>query len=456
MITHMQMKNFKSWQDTGDVTIAPLTGFFGANSSGKSSLLQMLLLLKQTTESSDRNLVLKTGSLQEGYVNLGTVQEITHGDATDLSLSVGWTLPEPIMVPIPRARTRAPLSINQLLFSTEIAATQQNIHVKQFDYTSEHFTVGMKRVEQERYDLTVLIDGKKPQRPRARPRVQLAKPQKCYGFSDEALLYYQQTDYLSDLMLNFEQQFRRLYYLGPLRGYPERIYTWAGERPTDVGLKGELTIAALLAGKNERVYPGRGKQPKLEQRIAEWLVTMGLAAAFETRPLQKGGIQYEVRIRRHEKSHEVLLPDLGFGVSQVLPVLVLCYYAPPGSTIILEQPEIHLHPAVQSALADVFIDVIKHRKVQLILESHSEHLLRRLQLRIAQEQLLPADIALYFCDIADGISQIKQLNVDQFGNIRNWPKDFFGDIAGDLVNMMDHALSRQINAKVNANGNKDH
>ena len=69
---------------------------------------------------------------------------------------------------------------------------------------------------------------------------------------------------------------------------------------------------------------------------------------------------------------------MGIGVSQVLPVLVLCYYVPEGSTIILEQPELHLHPSVQAGLADVFIDVIKHRNVQILLESHSEHLLRRL------------------------------------------------------------------------------
>ncbi len=143
-------------------------------------------------------------------------------------------------------------------------------------------------------------------------------------------------------------------------------------------------------------------------------------------------------------------------MSQVLPVLVLCYYAPQGSTIILEQPEIHLHPAVQSVLADVFIDVIKNRNIQLIIESHSEHLLRRLQRRVAEEVLTPQQTALYFCDIQAGASHLNQLDLDMFGNIRNWPKDFFGDIAGDLVEMMDHGLERQINRKQMANGNQDH
>ncbi len=135
---------------------------------------------------------------------------------------------------------------------------------------------------------------------------------------------------------------------------------------------------------------------------------------------------------------------MGFGISQVLPVLTLCYHVPEGSTIILEQPEIHLHPAVQSGLADVFIDVIKNRGVQIILESHSEHLLHRLQRRIAEEQLTPDDVALYFTKIEDGESKLDELDVDPYGNIRNWPQNFFGDEMGDLAAMTEAAMQRQM------------
>jgi predicted ATPase len=138
---------------------------------------------------------------------------------------------------------------------------------------------------------------------------------------------------------------------------------------------------------------------------------------------------------------------VGFGVSQILPVLVLCYYVPEGSTLILEQPEIHLHPAVQAGLADVFIDAIKTRKIQIIVESHSEHLLRRLQRRVAEESesLSNTDIAIYFCATGqDGTSQLTTLNLDPFGNITNWPPGFFGDEMGDLVAMTEAAMKRQL------------
>lgn len=132
----------------------------------------------------------------------------------------------------------------------------------------------------------------------------------------------------------------------------------------------------------------------------------------------------------------MLLTDVGFGVSQILPVLVLCYYAPKGSTIILEQPEIHLHPSVQAGLADVFIDAIKTRDMQIIVESHSEHLLRRLQRRIAEAAFPQDQTALYFCDTdTTGTSHLTALDLDMFGNITNWPPDFFGDELGETIAM---------------------
>ncbi|HQF70825.1 MAG TPA: DUF3696 domain-containing protein, partial [Promineifilum sp.] len=108
------------------------------------------------------------------------------------------------------------------------------------------------------------------------------------------------------------------------------------------------------------------------------------------------------------------------------------------------QPEIHLHPAVQSGLADVFIDAINTRGIQIILESHSEHLLRRLQRRVAEEQLTPEQAALYFTTMGeDGTSNLERLELDLFGNIRNWPQDFFGNDMGDLMEMARAEMRRR-------------
>ena len=425
--------------------MAPLTGFFGANSSGKSSLLQMLLLLKQTAESNDRNLVLKTGSIQEGYVNLGTAHEITFHNSTDMMLNMVWDLPAKSSFSIPVPQENRNVTIEQLGFKTVIRAVQQRIYVDKLRYWSgDRFSARLSRQPNNHYTIRIEVDGKPPVRAQGRPRVYM-KPEKCYSFSDEAMRYYQDTSYLSDLALQFERRFQQLYYLGPLREYPQRTYTWAGENPADVGLKGELAVPALLGGRHKKVYPdGRKRYSKLEIRVAQWLVDLDLAYSFETRPLYRGGSEYAVWLKRHRKSAEVRITDMGIGVSQVLPVLVLCYYVPEGSTIILEQPELHLHPSVQAGLADVFIDCIKNRGLQIILESHSEHMLRRLQRRIAEAKFDRDDAALYFCEMSDGVSRITDLDVDMFGHIHNWPDDFFGDLAGDMVATFDASLQRQV------------
>jgi predicted ATPase len=144
-----------------------------------------------------------------------------------------------------------------------------------------------------------------------------------------------------------------------------------------------------------------------------------------------------------EGGPEVLITDVGFGVSQILPVIVLCFYAPEGSTIVLEQPEIHLHPSVQAGLADVLIDATRRRNVQLVIESHSEHFLRRLQRRVAEESLTADEVALYFCTNEHSGSKIDALPVDLFGNITNWPHDFFGDLMGELVSTQRAQRSRR-------------
>jgi predicted ATPase len=128
---------------------------------------------------------------------------------------------------------------------------------------------------------------------------------------------------------------------------------------------------------------------------------------------------------------EALLTDVGFGVSQVLPVVTLLQYVPEGSTVILEQPEIHLHPLAQAHLADVILAATLHRDVQVIIESHSEHLLLRLQRRVAEGAISNEDLKLYFCDAVNGGSRLAPLRVDLFGSIDNWPEHFMGDAFGE-------------------------
>ena len=125
-------------------------------------------------------------------------------------------------------------------------------------------------------------------------------------------------------------------------------------------------------------------------------------------------------------------------------MLVLCLFVPEGSTVLLEQPEAHLDPSVQSGLADVVIDAWRNRGVQVIVASHSEHFLRRLQRRIAEEEVAADDVGLYFCELGDQRSELKKLDVDNFGSITNWPTNFFGDEFGEIVATAGAAQKRRM------------
>ena len=122
---------------------------------------------------------------------------------------------------------------------------------------------------------------------------------------------------------------------------------------------------------------------------------------------------------------------MGIGISQVLPVLVLAHFAPKGSTIILEEPEIHLHPRAQSVLAELFVETSREREIQFIVETHSEHLFRRMQTLIARQSTTPDDTALYFVERHEGNSVLRPLEVDEYGRLRDWPTGFFGDALGE-------------------------
>lgn len=437
---------------------APLTGLFGANSSGKTSILQFLLMLKQTAQSSDRSQVVDFGDDRKSLVSLGSFSDLVHGrDATsEIAWTMHWDLPEEIQVADPVDADNALVSGRELGFRSLLKQNGKGkVYAKEVTYLFGGQSFKLEAMPDGKYEL--LAEGgsfrfrKAPGRPR-----EISSPVKCYGFPDQVRASYQNAGFLSDFELALEVFLENVYYLGPLREDPQRDYRWAGGQPDGVGRRGEFAIDALLASRQRGDRVARGMGPgqsslTLEETVAVWLQKLGLIHSFQVEEILAGTGIYRVMVQRTSDSSPVYLTDVGFGVSQILPVLVLLYYAPKGATIILEQPEIHLHPSVQAELADVFIDAIKHRGVQIIVESHSEHLLLRIQRRIAEEYRVPGqgscfngeDAALYFCEIVSGKSHLSPLDMDEFGAIRNWPPDFFGNQFVEVAERTRAAMRRR-------------
>ena len=275
----------------------------------------------------------------------------------------------------------------------------------------------------------------------------LPQPVKTYLFPSQAKSYFQNTDLLGDFELAYENLMDSIHYLGPLREYPQREYHWAGSSPENVGQRGERTMDALLAAtvRNEKRSLGYKKRRKtFQEMIARWLRELGLIHEFHLAEIAPGTNLYRAEVQMSGSSVTTSLTDVGFGISQVLPVLVLLYYVPENSTVLMEQPEIHLHPAVQSGLADVMLSVAAVRNVQIIVESHSEHLMRRLQRRVAEQQASPDDVRLYFISANQGRAQLADLALNEWGEIENWPQKFFGDEMGELAAITEASLKRRM------------
>ena len=463
MFESLKIENFKAWRSTGDLRLAPLTVLFGTNSAGKTSLTQFLLMLKQTIESSDRTRVLHPGD-RTTLVDLGTFRDLAfdHRLEVPLAFRVSFSLPSRLTVKDPQ--TARSYVADTVCFEGSVqrymaGENHERLRVESMRYElldgkNQRLSVGMG-IEQrsatargkDKYRLGAEHYDPRRNRGRGWP---LPAPVRFYGFPDEAVAYYQNTGFLADLTLALESQFRRLAYVGPLRGYPERSYVWSGEMPDHVGSSGERVVEALLAADNRMISRGYRKRAEPFQKvIARWLLELGLIHSFNVKQISTGRKEYEVLVRVSDGGSEVNLTDVGFGLSQLLPVIVECFYVPRGSTVVFEQPEIHLHPSVQAGLADLFIETIHAREngasrgIQLLVESHSEHFLRRLQRRIAEEKLSQDDVAIYFCEPGPSGSSIRKLDVDVFGNIRNWPESFFGDEMGDVVAMTDAAMKRR-------------
>lgn len=460
MIKSLRIQNFKGWKDTGEIKLAPITLFLGSNSSGKSSIGQLLMLLKQSSTSADRKTVLFLGD-SESVVELGGPIDMLYMHAMEnlLGFEYQWELPKEIeLTTSTNTGEGTDIKVDSLKFHGQIGVFGEEtkyLEVEKMEYEAKceeatQLSVALERVKKASSARAYKASsrGIKLVRTPGRPW-EIPSPYRFYGFPDEMLTYFKNAWFTTQLNAAHEQFFSTISYIGPLRERGERHYRWTGFAPASVGATGKDTILALLASRSQnRQYNLKPKQPlvSLEGIVAKALKKMGLVEEFEIKKISEDRQDYDVKVRTKGSHTMTDIPDVGFGISQILPIIVQLYYAPPNSIIIMEQPELHLHPNAQAALADVMIAAIsarenaKKRNIQLIIETHSEHFLRRFQLRIAERTLGEEEFSAYFANNEESPAQLEPLKINMFGEILNWPKNFFGDLKGDILAQTQAAL----------------
>lgn len=215
-----------------------------------------------------------------------------------------------------------------------------------------------------------------------------------------------------------------LFPMGPFRKPPERWYTFRGTSPQHVGYQGDLLPDLLL------------RHPELVEGTNEWLKRLDIGYKLEVKSIgDDSGDLFAVRLidTRRKEQVSVALPDVGYGISQLLPFVVQSLVSEQ-QIISIEQPEVHVHPRLQADLGDLLAEAIKEpRQNQFIIETHSEHLILRLQRLVYERRIKPEDVSVIYVSRGPEGAETQRLHLDGEGDfVDEWPDGFFPERLREL------------------------
>jgi len=413
-ITALTVRGFKSISDEQRIEIRPLTILAGANSSGKSSIMQPLLMLKQTLEAQGD----PGGALQLDGANVRFTsaeqllnKKLARSSQADFMVKIEKTGRDLLELVFRREEGKG-FDVGHMVFkigSKEMTATPEMSHEEIMAVMPEHIEKIYKDITMHsKRDLKWGV---------YRERCFLS-----FGFTDgltpKRSIFYGPFDFSPGH--DFIPLIKGVIHLPGLRGNPSRTYTKSSSGPLFSGTFEQYTASIIAKWQDDKDW----RLGDLGRMLEEMGLTWKVAAA------RIADTQYELKVGRllHGKKGSardmVSIADVGFGVSQTLPVLVSLLIASPGQLVYLEQPEIHLHPKAQRKLAHVLAKAIV-RVVVAVVETHSSLLLREVQTLVAQNEIEKKNVKLHwFQRCEDGSTKVISTELDHNGAFGDWPEDF--------------------------------
>lgn len=414
-ITAISVCGFKSHNNKSRIEIRPLTILAGANSSGKSSIMQPLLLLKQTMEASyDPGALLLDGP----NVRFTSIDQFLSKFKSKCSGSF---------------QVEIELEKDQTL-DLHFKKQKKELDIKQ-----------MKFIDTRDQDISITLRPEMPHNEikRSLPkgmdefyknRFKEKKGKKEWSVKRNKCLLYLTFQSVRDKnkvpsfpLLSpsqfFEPFIRNMIHIPGLRGNPRRTY---GKTAVESDFPGtfEKYVASIIA-------QWQSTDSNKQKKLGNALKALGLTWKVTAKPIDDAQVELKVgRLPNSVKggAHDLVsIADVGFGVSQVLPVIVALLVSEPNQLVYIEQPELHLHPRAQVALAKIIADTAK-RGVRVVIETHSSLLLLAVQTIVSKKGIKPDLVKLHwFSRKPDGSTKIDSADLDKSGAFGDWPEDF-GDV----------------------------
>jgi len=500
MLFELGLDNFKPFGTEQRARLAPITLIYGPNSGGKSSIIQALMLLKQSMEGSGES----TGLIARGpLVDLGSFKALIHRHELDRKLEIRLSFDRCLdrergmasFVPGEFSRVvdlryggaasagsrkkdasqleearyslearSGPPALDLRLVRTQLASDQElpfgplDARGTRGVFTWKDAASGESLVAYLR-ELERRMTAARPERDLP-ARYELPQPHELAALLEGALvieaggipssleavrrpehnvpflLRSARYRVVEGIAREFKLLVSSLAYLGPLRSYPERHYVVHGGTPASVGKRGEYTPQMLYRRKKA-----------LTQQVNDWFKRFDIPYQLTVKELEDEvtGAIIVMSLEDRRSKVTVAPSDVGFGIGQLLPILVEGLIA-QGRIICVEQPEIHLHPRLQAHLADFFIstsgadspdDRRRASANQWIVETHSEALMLRIQKRIRQQvragKLRADNVSVLYVEPGPGGSTIRRLRLDEDGEFLDpWPNGFFEERFDDM------------------------
>lgn len=532
MIESLSLKNYKAFEDV-TIPIKPLTILLGANSVGKSSIIQMLMLLHQTAEER-YSIYTSAFKIYGRYVNVGSYENLIKDKDKSHTLIVKVDFSDE------EIQYRLKKSIHDFTFKFKRGAGafskseypylfEANLdNREEFKMYVSQFVSAIKKTASEdqhilqflqyRLDLHVnlLDDNLETEIMRA---YELRDSLSRYSTSDISIIYQLQaendllrvrrftcmlndgyvimdiekktdknikitsdfnlsgkdTEYLSsivnlnntifdifdfkgdetdvtptlvstffynllsDILTNFRYELNgdKINYVSPLRAHPKRYYMLDKARMSislDT-LDGDAIAEVLKENK------------EVKKQVNQWFSKFGfkidvnmLREVIHHMNVKQGGLDLDIT-------------DVGFGISQVLPIIIQGFLSDEESLTIIEQPEIHLHPKMQADLGDLFIDIVTSEKKKMVIETHSEYLLRRIRRRISEGKIDNNDVSicLFHPRTKSHPAWVEVLEVGEKGDFK-WPEEFY---CGDLYDDITEFIKNQVNGHLHSSALND-